>query len=67
MDLLWALGLLAIVLASLWLLRPFRRSGGSFYWPWLDGGRGDRAQQEHIAEEEMRRSASEERDRDPAP
>lgn len=67
MDLLWLLILVAVVVGAILWLRPFRHGMTAFFWPWYDGGRGDRAQQAFIAEEEIRRSSSESRDRDLAP
>lgn len=67
MDLLWLLILVAVIVVSIVLLRPFRNGSTAFFWPWYDSGRGDRAQEAYIAEEEMKRSLDEPRDRDPAP
>lgn len=66
-DLLWLLVLVVVVIAAIWLLRPFRHGSAAFFWPWYDSGRGDRAQEAYIAEQEMKRSLEEPRDRDPAP
>ena len=67
MDLVWLLILIAVVVVSIVVLRPFRHSVTAFFWPWYDGGRGDRAQEAYIAEEEIKRSQDQSRDRDLAP
>jgi hypothetical protein len=68
MDLVWLVILVAVIVAVTLLTRPFRHGSTAFFWPWYDNGRGDRAQEAYIAEEEMRRSTSTEpRDPDLAP
>lgn len=67
MGLIWMLLLLVLVLSAMWYVRRFRQAGTAAYWPWLDGRRGDRAQQTYVAEEEIEREASQPKDRDLAP
>lgn len=67
MELLGAAFVLALVLAVLWQLRKFREPGSSFFWPWLDTTRGDRALTTYVVEEELKRRAEEPKDRDLAP
>ena len=68
MDALWIwilLGFGIAVLVAALVLGTSRRDRGSF-WPWLDTSRGDRRLETHVAEGELKRTASQ-RDRDLAP
>jgi hypothetical protein len=67
MDLVWLVILIVVIVAATLLARPFRHGSTAFFWPWYDSGRGDRAQEAYIAEEEIERTSSEKRDHDLAP
>ena len=67
MNIIWLyVGIAVIVLLALAYLRSRQSGSGLFYWPWMTQTRGDRTLQTYVAEEEIKRTASQ-RDRDLAP
>ena len=67
MDILWVLlGFAVAVLVASVVLSRSRSDRAMSFWPWVDTSRGDRRLETYVAEEEIKRTASE-RDRDLAP
>lgn len=68
MDILWVLlGFALAVLVSVIVLSRTRTRRIVSFWPWVNTTAGDRRLDTYVAEEEVKRAASQQRDRDLAP
>jgi hypothetical protein len=67
-DIVWILaGFAFAVLVSVIVLSCTRAGRTISFWPWVDTTGGDRRLDTYVAEEEVKRAASQQRDRDLAP